>query len=106
MSLLMMLAALTQTAPSAPAQCPALGVESGRTQAGETIFRVTANPIPKGDFTFNWSISAGTITRGQGTGNILIDAEKGTSVTATVEVGGLPADCSTTASATIEVGAD
>jgi hypothetical protein len=40
--------------------------------------------------TFNWSVSGGTITSGQGTPNITIDTRglRGQTVTATVEVGG------------------
>lgn len=85
------------------APCPALGVDFGKTSAGQPIFRVTADPIPKGDFTFNWSVSAGSIADGQGTGNILVEADKGTSITATVEVGGLPPECSRSASTTGEI---
>ncbi|MEI9850992.1 MAG: hypothetical protein WDN24_09215 [Sphingomonas sp.] len=74
-----------------------------QTEKGEPIFRVTADPVPQGDSTFSWSISAGTISAGQGTGNILVDADEGTTVTATVEVGGLPSECSSVASWTEEI---
>jgi hypothetical protein len=94
---------LAQTAPVAAAKCPVLGVESGVTEKRETIFEVTADPIPKGDFTFNWTISAGTISAGQGSGNILVEGAKGTTVTATVEVGGLSPECNAVASATDDI---
>jgi hypothetical protein len=52
--------------------------------------------------TYNWSISSGTITSGQGTPYITIDAGTGAgSCTATIDIGGLPKECSTTASATV-----
>jgi hypothetical protein len=98
------LAAAPQAAPAS--KCPALGVEAGLTANKETIFRATADPIPTGDFTFNWAVSAGSISAGQGTGNILVEGPKGTSVTATMEVGGLPPACERTASATTEIGAE
>lgn len=101
--MLLTIALIAQTAPAPPAKCPVLGVESGKTEKGETIFKVTADPIPKGDFTFNWAISAGMISAGQGSGNILVEGPKGTSVTATVEVGGLPPECNAVASATGEI---
>lgn len=87
----------------ADALCPVLGVESGKTARGETLFKATADPIPSGDFTFNWSVSAGTISAGQGTGNILVEAPKGTSVTATMDVGGLAPECPRTASGTAKI---
>ena len=49
--------------------------------------------------TYNWSVSAGTITSGQGTPTISVDTAGlgGQSVTATVSVGGADPSCSTTA---------
>ncbi len=43
------------------------------------------------DITYNWSISAGTITSGQGTSSILVDTQGlgGQTVTATLEIGGI-----------------
>lgn len=88
------------------ATCPVLGVDAGLTPDKKTIFRATADPIPSGDFTFNWSVSAGEITDGQGTGNILVAAPNGTAVTATMEVGGLDPSCNNNASATTQIGAE
>jgi len=53
------------------AKCPKLGVAFGATKTGGPTFRVTARPVLwGGNFTFNWSLSVGTIRAGQGTGKI------------------------------------
>lgn len=51
--------------------------------------------------TYNWSVSAGTITGGQGTDTITVDTKGtgGQTITATVEAGGLDPSCGRTASA-------
>ncbi len=52
--------------------------------------------LSKGDsVTYNWSVSAGRITSGQGTSSIMVDTTglAGSNVTATVELGGLEAGC-------------
>jgi hypothetical protein len=55
--------------------------------------------------TYNWSISAGTITSGQGTSSITVDTANlgGQSVTATVDVGGYDPACSKAGSCTTAV---
>lgn len=55
--------------------------------------------------TYNWSVSAGTITSGQGTSSITVDTAGlgGQTVTASVDVGGYPPACSTTASCSTQV---
>jgi len=54
--------------------------------------------------TYNWSVSAGTISSGQGTSTITVDtAGVATSVTATVSVGGLDPSCNATSSCTTGV---
>jgi hypothetical protein len=56
--------------------------------------------------TYNWSVSAGTITSGQGTPTITVDTANlaGQSITATLSVGGADPACSgTTASCTTAV---
>jgi len=55
--------------------------------------------------TYNWSVSAGTISSGQGTSSITVDTAGlgGQTVTATVEVGGLDPACSRTASCSTSV---
>ena len=55
--------------------------------------------------TYNWSVSAGTITSGQGTPTITVDTAGigGQTVTASVDVGGYPPTCATTASCSTQV---
>lgn len=55
--------------------------------------------------TYNWTVSAGTITSGQGTSSITVDTEGigGQSATATVDVGGYERTCSTSSSSTSAV---
>jgi hypothetical protein len=55
--------------------------------------------------TYNWSVSAGTITSGQGTSSITVDTTGlgGQTVTASVDVGGYPPACSRTASCSTQV---
>ncbi len=55
--------------------------------------------------TYNWTVSGGTIASGQGTDSIRIDTTglDGQSVTATVEVKGIDASCSNTASASFNI---
>jgi hypothetical protein len=55
--------------------------------------------------TYNWTVSAGTITGGQGTSTITVDTATlgGQSVTATLELGGLDPSCTRTASCTASV---
>ncbi|HZT58733.1 MAG TPA: hypothetical protein VFA21_08930, partial [Pyrinomonadaceae bacterium] len=50
--------------------------------------------------TYNWTVSAGTITSGQGTSTITVDTTGtgGQTITATVTVGGYNRDCNVTAS--------
>ena len=60
---------------------------------------------PNASPTYNWSVSAGTISGGQGTPSITIDTTglAGQNVTATVEIGGLPPECQRTASCSFSV---
>ena len=55
--------------------------------------------------TYNWSVSAGTISSGQGTSSITVDTAGlgGQSVTATVDVGGFAPECSRSNSCTTSV---
>ncbi len=55
--------------------------------------------------TYNWSVSAGTISSGQGTSTITVDTTNlgGQSVTATVSVGGLDPSCTSTNSCTTTI---
>ena len=55
--------------------------------------------------TYNWSVSAGTISGGQGTSSITVDTAGlgGQTVTATVELSGLDPSCSRTASCSTSI---
>jgi hypothetical protein len=84
--------------------CPTLSVSgpSGVTTPGQSM---TFTATTGGDVTYNWTVSAGTISSGQGTSSITVDTTgvpNNGSVTATVEMSGasLCADCPRTQSAT------
>lgn len=97
-----------QKQPAQP-KCPVL-----RTTCPDQVFVKDALAItvdvrggdPKVSLTYNWTVSAGTISSGQGTSVIQVNTsalEGGSSVTATVEVGGLAPECSRTSSCTSDV---
>jgi hypothetical protein len=89
-----------------PPPCPVVSVSCpSEGEAGQPI-TFTAS-ISGGDsaatYTYNWSVSAGTISGGQGTSSITVDTTglAGQSVTATVNIGGADPSCTgTTASCT------
>jgi len=68
---------------------------------------ITFSASVSGDMnvTYNWSVSAGTISSGQGTSSITVDTAGlgGQTVTATVDLGGLDPSCSRTASCTTSI---
>lgn len=77
--------------------CPTVGVDgpSGITQPGQSM-TFTATVTGGEGLTYNWTVSAGTITSGQGTPSITVDTTgvpPGTNVTATVDVGGTDPEC-------------
>ncbi|HEV8592413.1 MAG TPA: hypothetical protein VGQ55_09950 [Pyrinomonadaceae bacterium] len=84
-------------------ECPAISVSgpSGLTAVGQPM-TFTAN-VSGGSYTpstYNWTVSAGTISTGQGTPSITVDTAGlagGSNVTATVDLG--PNDCSCTSTA-------
>ncbi len=88
--------------------CPTVAVSCPDTVEQGTPITFTAN-VTGGDpsvaATYNWSVSAGTITSGQGTPSITVDTSNvgATAVTATVNVGGYPPECQTQASCTTQV---
>ena len=78
-------------------ECPSTSITgpTGITQPGETMtFTVTASGgTQPGPITYNWSVDNGTIESGQGTPSIVVRTTPemaGQTVTATVELGGLP----------------
>ena len=92
-----------------PPPCPTVSVSCpSDIDAGQPI-TFTAS-VTGGDanatLTYNWSVSAGTISSGQGTSTITVDTTNagGQSVTATVSIGGADPSCTgTTASCTTGV---
>lgn len=92
----------------APPPCPTVTVTCADTvEVGQPI-TYTAN-VSGGDPavtpTFNWTVSAGTITSGQGTNTITVDTAGtgGQSITATATVSGYPAECQGSATCTTQV---
>jgi hypothetical protein len=88
--------------------CPTVTVTCPDTVDVGTPITFTANVTggdPNVSATYNWSVSAGTITSGQGTPTITVDTTTlgGQTVTATVNVGGYPPECNTTASCSTTV---
>jgi hypothetical protein len=90
--------------------CPVVAVACPDADFGPTLtFAASVQAAPSAKLTFNWTVSAGTITSGQGTASITVDTSgfepvdksgfDGQSVTATVEVGGdFPTECPNKAS--------
>jgi hypothetical protein len=85
--------------------CPTVTVSCPDTGVAGTPVTFTAN-VSGGDSnvtpTFNWTVSAGTISSGQGTSSITVDTTGVTgTITATVDVGGYDRSCSTSNSCTV-----
>lgn len=92
----------------APPPCPTVSVSCpADVQQGSPItFNASVTGGPSGLMpTYNWSVSSGTITSGQGTSSITVDTANtgGQTVTATVELGGVAPECSRTASCSTSV---
>jgi hypothetical protein len=95
-------AACTECRPPCPTvsvDCPTSPVEPG------SPITFTSSLVSSMNVTYNWSVSAGTISSGQGTSSITVDSTGlgGQTVTATVEIGGLDPACSRTASCSAQV---
>lgn len=86
--------------------CPTIRLNSGQMEYrdGETA-NFMASVSGSGNYTYNWSVSAGSISSGQGTSSITVDTkgQADNSITATVELSGAPRDCSSTQSTTVYV---
>jgi hypothetical protein len=61
---------------------------------------------PNLNLKYKWQVSAGKITSGQGTPQITVDIQTGETVTATVEVEGLPPECDRTESCSLSIVCD
>jgi hypothetical protein len=87
--------------------CPVVLVSCPDSDTGPTL-TFTANTVggdPSIKLTFNWTLSAGKITSGQGTPSISVDTSgfEGQTFTATVEVGGFDKACANQASCSTRV---
>jgi hypothetical protein len=96
------------TGCAAPIVCPTVSVScpSDIDQGSPITYAASITNGPANvTATYNWSVSAGTISGGQGTSSITVDTAGlgGQSVTATVELGGFDPSCSRTASCTTSV---
>ena len=92
-----------------PPPCPTVSVSCPSDVGPNEPITFTAS-VAGGDagatWTYNWSVSAGTISSGQGTSTITVDTANlaGQSVTATVSIGGADPSCTgTTASCTTSI---
>jgi len=74
-------------------------------QGTPITFSANVGPGTPPASTYNWTVSAGTITSGQGTTSITVSTDNagGQSVTATLEVGGVDPSCGRTTSCTTAV---
>jgi hypothetical protein len=92
------IAACTECLPP----CPTVSVSCPSDVDQGSPITFTASVSGDMSVTYNWSVSAGTISSGQGTSSVTVDTTGlgGQTVTATVELGGLDPSCSRTASCT------
>ncbi|HXI22649.1 MAG TPA: hypothetical protein VNG71_02160 [Pyrinomonadaceae bacterium] len=86
--------------PQISSSCPD-AVDQGQ----PITFTATVGPGTPPATSYNWTVSAGTITSGQGTTSITVSTDNigGQSVTATLEVGGVDPSCGRTTSCTTAV---
>lgn len=86
-------------------ECPSLTVTgpAGVTQPGDSMtFTANVSGGSQQSLTYNWSVSAGTISSGQGTPSITVATDAGMAggnVTATVDIGGTDPGCGCTTTA-------
>jgi hypothetical protein len=87
--------------PNVSVSCPS-DVEEG---APITFTASATSTDPNFSPTYNWSVSAGTISSGQGTSTITVDTANlgGQTVTATVSIGGADPACTNTASCSTSI---
>jgi hypothetical protein len=90
-----------------PPQCPVIVVSCPDTSPFSplTFSASVSGPDPTVKPTFTWAVSAAKLVSGQGTHSITVDTleSSGRTVTAVVEVGGLPVRCPHTASCSTAV---
>lgn len=98
-------------AQSNKSKCPVVSVSGPSSNVSVGYPAVFSANVTGGDAAvtpiYNWTISAGSITSGQGTSAITVDvaeAESGQSITTTVDIGGYSRECSPSNSYTFSVG--
>jgi PKD-like domain len=89
------------TAADGADKCPFITVTGVAGETKSALFSANITSLHD-NMTYNWTVSAGTIENGQGSLQIAVAATDASAVTATVEVGGIPAACPNTASGTVE----
>jgi hypothetical protein len=93
-----------------PVPCPTVTISCPTDVVGQgqsaTVSGSVSGGDPSASYTYNWTVSGGTISGGQGTSTITVDTGgvEG-SVTATLELGGVGPECNRTASCTFQVAA-
>lgn len=83
-------------------KCPSITVTGVADEERNALFSANVTSLNE-NLTYVWSVSTGMIAKGQGTLQISVAAAAGGSVTATVEVGGVPASCPATASGSVDL---
>ena len=88
--------------------CPTISVASPETAEAGTPITFSANVTvgtPQVPLTYKWTVSAGTIIEGQGTNQIKVETKhlEGSTITATVELGGMDSACSNKASSDTQI---
>jgi hypothetical protein len=82
--------------------CPELYVNGVQTDDGTLIFGVSLDD-PREGLTYKWTTSAVKTLKGQGTASIEVTPDTGPYFHASVEIGGLPAQCENVGSTDIEI---
>ncbi len=83
-------------------KCPSITVTGVEGEGPSAVFSANVTSLVE-NLTYNWSVSTGSIEAGQGSLQINVAGVTGQSVTATVEVGGFPASCPSTATSTVQL---
>lgn len=87
--------------PNVTVSCPDSVMDGSPASISATVVSAGTPPVA----TYNWSVSGGSITSGQGTSSITVDTtgKGGSTITATVEVGGPDPTCTRTWSCSVPV---
>jgi hypothetical protein len=105
LSLLVVIATFSLVGPAAGqeprvADCPQIMASCPEwTNSQSIFFTATVRSVP--NVRYVWTVSSGTITQGQGTTAIRVRVGDSRSITATIEMMGLPTECGNKASCTI-----